>query len=68
MNLLILKEHKHYPGVMKMELKMRCAKYYELSMLIPPHCYNCAMRKGYPWDLRGDKGCENYEPLKKKTE
>ena len=43
---------------------MRCKNYYKLSCLQPEHCYNCAMRSGYPWDLRGDKKCENYVSVK----
>jgi hypothetical protein len=45
--------------------EMRCDNYHRLSVLQPDHCYNCMMRKGYPWYLFGDKVCENFrEPLK----
>lgn len=40
---------------------MRCMNYYQLSCLIPEHCYNCAVRDGYPQYLGGDKRCGNYK-------
>ena len=45
--------------------EMRCEAYYQLSYLQPPHCYNCAMRKGYPWYIFGDEVCENFRELYK---
>lgn len=43
--------------------EMRCAKYYQLSVLQPKHCYNCVMRSGYPWYIFGDNGCDNFQEI-----
>ena len=43
---------------------MRCKKFYRLSVMIPKHCYNCAMRKGYPTYVFGDDRCENFQEIK----
>lgn len=43
--------------------EMRCERYYQISVLQPKFCYNCAMRKGYPWYLFGDERCENFREI-----
>lgn len=64
------KTEKEFKKFMKQHQKeldnppMRCKKFYRVSCLIPENCYNCAMRKGYPYYLGGDDGCENFEEKK----
>ncbi len=45
--------------------EMRCSQFYQISCVIPKNCYNCAMRKGYPYYLFGDVGCENFVSIDK---
>jgi len=49
-------------------IRFNCSNYHKLTITQPPHCYNCAMRSGYPQNLGGDKNCENFSSvMDKKT-
>ncbi|MDD5348263.1 MAG: hypothetical protein PHT59_06600 [Candidatus Omnitrophica bacterium] len=40
--------------------QMRCAAFHRLSCVIPPNCYNCVHRSGWPTYLFGHKDCKNF--------
>lgn len=48
----------------ELNFEMHCSKYHKLSVVLPDHCYNCAMRNGYPQSLWGDTNCENFKDVK----
>ena len=47
-------------------IRFNCSNYIEMSMVNPPHGYNCKMRNGYPWNLGGDSKCRNFIIIKDK--
>ncbi len=43
------------------KIKFNCSNYYPVTIIRPPHCYNCALRNGYPLNLGGDKYCKRFK-------
>lgn len=64
--ILKFKTEKEYKMFMKKKGRkpenpaMRCKNFRKESPVIPDNCYNCYMRKGYPYYLGGDESCENF--------
>ena len=42
-----------------------CENWMEMSLIHGRHCWNCVMRKGYPYRAQPDKNCENFKLVKK---
>lgn len=47
----------------KNKIKFNCSNFRKSRMSFPDCCYSCGMRNGYPQNLGGDKGCENFKPM-----
>ena len=45
----------------KNQINFNCQKFIEISPVQPKHCYNCCNRDGYPYNLGGDKECNNFK-------
>jgi hypothetical protein len=45
---------------MKNKIRFNCLNFHATTPVIPPHCYNCAMRDGYPSNLGGDEQCAKF--------